>query len=515
MSRQVTRKRARRQQPGRRQLRHRHQPCRPLDLDPSLLPRVLVTNTVASTPCRGRGRQALLPASHRVSVLGSASFHHRTPCFPRPCFSILTPRASFRAALVEVAAVLATAARAVTRQKREPRARHGWVGTSAVDSTAPTFSEALATVRPWFCLPTHVVCWDQRVRRSLPPTTTRTVSLCVTINDGLAGIVLEPLVLKDEHVVDLRPVLSVQHALRPAVAAWQASLPPCSPWSGSHSLGQAGAAAWPRFSDRAQDTPTPKHSDHHAQVLDHVAEAMVLVASGLRWGSGTIIASNPVTVLTAAHVVVGDKQQPVRLRLPNLQWHEANVVFAANDADVAVLVTTSVTLSVARTLATVPNSLNLAGASGSPVAVLGYPLFFPHPDNKPIVTLGHVTCRHDPCQSDNGIVMAHVSATVYPGCSGGPVIDLTTGQLVGVVTGYSQFGTASAYKTESRLAFCIPVTLLASVWEHVDSSGGALALGTVRGQALLRRQLAQTVDNQPPHVKAMWRLEAYTPPAKL
>eukprot|EP00041_Stephanoeca_diplocostata_P022675 m.543106 g.543106 ORF g.543106 m.543106 type:complete len:774 (+) comp22125_c0_seq7:288-2609(+) len=61
------------------------------------------------------------------------------------------------------------------------------------------------------------------------------------------------------------------------------------------------------------------------------------------------------------------------------------------------------------------------------------------------------------------------SASVHPGSSGGPVVNLATGKLLGIVTSFSQCcdedgAVASAHPT---LNFAIPVRLLGAVWEFI------------------------------------------------
>jgi len=140
-------------------------------------------------------------------------------------------------------------------------------------------------------------------------------------------------------------------------------------------------------------------------------------------GSGAVISKDGL-ILTAAHVIRGSDNKVVFNTGPNKGEYQTEIVFVDDRNDVAIIRAKGLT-------ATRWFNLRLAGfpSSGEPVMAIGYP---GRPssgdDTQDFVTKGIISASN----SSKGWLVADL--TVSSGNSGGPLISVQTGEIVGVVS---------------------------------------------------------------------------------
>jgi S1-C subfamily serine protease len=181
--------------------------------------------------------------------------------------------------------------------------------------------------------------------------------------------------------------------------------------------------------------PLPIPSSVDTAEVRHAASLVVKVTSlgcgGLVTGSGFPIGRG--YIVTSAHVVSGTSSH--RLVTPNGSEINASVVYFDPERDVALLYTPEYTVN-----------LSLAGASrGTAAAVIGYPGGGPESVN-PAVVDGVVEAQGYDIYSTNRVTrqIYVIQATVRPGNSGGPLVDLQ-GRVLGIVFATSASDPTQAY----------------------------------------------------------------------
>lgn len=171
----------------------------------------------------------------------------------------------------------------------------------------------------------------------------------------------------------------------------------------------------------------------YPQVAQSIAHIMVLSDSGSRVASGTgfLIAGK---LVTCAHVLAGTEQANVRVRFPHavgeqtVEWDYPR--FGARPEIKGWADEQSFDYAIVEPPqgAVVGKSLSLVAeepAPGAPVAILGFPFEDPH------LTMhsGHVSAVYD-----SGVArMIKLDMSVNPSNSGGPLIRLSDGQVIGIV----------------------------------------------------------------------------------
>lgn len=149
--------------------------------------------------------------------------------------------------------------------------------------------------------------------------------------------------------------------------------------------------------------------------VEHVVKATVQLTDEHGGGSGVVI--GPHTILTAEHVVDGEKEMTVTLS--NGQKMQGTVTFADEVHDLAFV-------QVDKPL---PAPLRISHGKpkvGDRVVVVGSPLLVFE-----AATFGQVASTEAVTLQDTPPLLA-LNVTVAPGNSGGAVVDLETGELIGV-----------------------------------------------------------------------------------
>ncbi len=152
--------------------------------------------------------------------------------------------------------------------------------------------------------------------------------------------------------------------------------------------------------------------------------AVVKIEAGNRIGSGVIIHGSGL-VLTSWHVVEDEKIAYVISS--NGVTHEGNVLAVNRDRDLALIAITG--SSGGFTCANLGSSMESDGLQvGDAIAIAGYPAY--SDSVSPVLSEG-IICAFPTIQSVDFI---QASAQVYPGSSGGPMIN-KFGEVIGIVNG--------------------------------------------------------------------------------
>lgn len=199
-------------------------------------------------------------------------------------------------------------------------------------------------------------------------------------------------------------------------------------------------------------------------------------ASGFVVGDG-------LTVVTAAHALPGageaaapagaQRELVVQLWQGGTRWEQrsASVQAVARSSDLALL---RILGSPARPLTLAP--AEPAPAEGSDIALIGFPigglLGFSHVTHRGV--LSAITQFVPPQHSarelsaaairqlrEAGATLYQLDAVAYPGNSGGPVFDVATGQVIGVLSmSLARAGREGALSAPTGISYAIPVAAL-------------------------------------------------------
>jgi S1-C subfamily serine protease len=158
--------------------------------------------------------------------------------------------------------------------------------------------------------------------------------------------------------------------------------------------------------------------------------------------SGIALASD--LVLTADHVVDSSREDSIRLGLPNGSEVGASVVGRDPATDIAILRATGASLTTPTVASDDPRTGSLALVVARPGADVN-------------ASLGLVTGLAGPARTRRGGMLERfiqVDAVLYPGFSGGPLVD-TSGAVLGMITsglGFGGPGVAIPWSLASQIA---------------------------------------------------------------
>ena len=220
--------------------------------------------------------------------------------------------------------------------------------------------------------------------------------------------------------------------------------------------------------------------DLSTQLADAVAQAAAsTVRVHARRGpaaSGIALAAD--LVLTADHVVDPGREDSIRVGLPDASELSAALVGRDPTTDIAVLRLPDAKLTPARPAESEPRTGSLA-------------LAVARPGTEPQASLGLVTGLGGPARTRRGGMLERfvwVDTVLYPGFSGGPLVD-TSGAVLGMNTSGLGFGGP---------ALAIPWTLARQIAETIGQHGkvprGYLGVGT---QPIALSQAARDLTGGP------------------
>ena len=226
-------------------------------------------------------------------------------------------------------------------------------------------------------------------------------------------------------------------------------------------------------------------------VVQDALAGVVMVQCGMTWGSGIVLDANEGLIATCSHVIhgyqdslkfVGNKksiqypksmtEDQVSCMLPNGISHNVQVLYATRKGfplDFALLkIQPSPLLRSlkSRTVAGATNSLsNPLYKKGEGIFVIGFPLFASHQHTKPSIVSGVLS---NIAYASNHAVLLQSSAAVHCGASGGALVSMETGELLGMVTSHTKdVDMSSAFP---HVNFSIPAELLCKLVLSVKSS---------------------------------------------
>ncbi len=214
-----------------------------------------------------------------------------------------------------------------------------------------------------------------------------------------------------------------------------------------------------------QPTTLGAFSDELANVVERAARSIVTVAARPRQSATGIVwkTDTETIVLTADHVV--EREDDITVILPDKREVKAQLIGRDPSTDLAALRLAGVDLGADTAPAEVAESLRV----GSLVLAIGRP-----GSDGPRVSFGAVTFIDGPRRSWQGAEIEGVifpDVTLYPGFSGGPLVDLS-GRVVGL---------SSSHLTRANSA-AIPVATLRRVANTLLTHGrvrrGYLGVGT-------------------------------------
>ncbi len=215
------------------------------------------------------------------------------------------------------------------------------------------------------------------------------------------------------------------------------------------------------MAERSKSTDLSQFSEHLAEAVDVAAAWTVRVQArrGLP-ASGTALAED--LVLTADHAVDPSREGSLTVGLPD--GSEATATLAGRDpaTDLAVLRLASPSLTPARAAAGEPRVGSLA-------------LLVARPGRGPSASLALVAGLGAAVRTRRGGVLERfiqVDGVMYPGFSGGPLVD-TSGAVLGLSTSGLGFGGPSV-----AIPWAIAAQLAATIAEHGRVARGYLGIGS-------------------------------------
>src|SRR6266849_532197 len=176
---------------------------------------------------------------------------------------------------------------------------------------------------------------------------------------------------------------------------------------------------------QAQPSALSQFSDQLASVVEQAARSIVTVAARPRQPATGIIwrAETETIILTADHVI--EREDEINVTLPDKREVKAQLIGRDPSTDLAALRLTDVDLSTENVPAETSENLRV----GHLVLAIGRPA-----SDGPRVSFGAVSAMDGPRRSWQGHEIEGViypDVTLYPGFSGGPMVDLA-GRVVGL-----------------------------------------------------------------------------------
>ena len=226
--------------------------------------------------------------------------------------------------------------------------------------------------------------------------------------------------------------------------------------------------------DMNSSTLRSSASSLKAHDIIHAAlDGVVRVQCGSTWGSGIVLDADEGLIATCSHVVSGyqshNRATPSSTTLSLVScmsssgiYHNAQILYATEEGfplDFAVLTIQPTTLLrsfKSRKMTGIPQSSSVPlYRKGEGVYVIGFPLLASHQNTKPSIVSGVIS---NIAYADDHPVLLQSSAAVHCGASGGALVSMVTGELLGMVTSNTKdVNMASAFP---HVNFSIPADLL-------------------------------------------------------
>ncbi len=188
--------------------------------------------------------------------------------------------------------------------------------------------------------------------------------------------------------------------------------------AGSSGAGEAG-------------TVFPRVKRSTVEIQSRVIVPFIEDRRGAFSGAGFIVRTDPLWIMTNAHVVGHSGFNPIRVAVAGEEFRPAEPVFIDSHLDLAVLRLKGEAWEGSH----VPVALDCGDLpeAGTPVAAFGHPWGYRYTGTRGIVSGSTVRDQHKWLQTD---------APLNEGNSGGPLVDLKTGRVVGINTAKAGGGEA-------------------------------------------------------------------------
>lgn len=259
--------------------------------------------------------------------------------------------------------------------------------------------------------------------------------------------------------------------------------------------------------DSSQRNILQKTTSPLFDLVEYWSAATVLIRASDHWGTGVILDWELGLVLTNAHLINSSKS--VRIRYNHSFWSVADVVYVASPfPDIAVLKLRRLDNSL-RPHYTIPagrcSGDDLLKSDGCQIMILGYPSLPPDCTPTPTISFGKMVTRvaknlrTNPSQI---VSLIMTTATVHPGSSGGPVVRVSDGALVGILTSFSQCcdDAGILISAHPRLNFVVPVSLIDPVWKfpsHKSISRLNAEFDGLRRRKIMKFWMQETPTGEP------------------
>lgn len=236
-------------------------------------------------------------------------------------------------------------------------------------------------------------------------------------------------------------------------------------------------------------------SDQLANAVEHASRSIVSISARPRQSASGVLwqADGEVVVVTADHVI--EREEDITLTMPDGRVVRATFAGRDPNTDLAVLRLPSADLGAN----TAPIQLNEGLRVGHLALAVGRPI-----EGGPRVSFGVVSAIEGPRRAGHGAQIEGVifaDVTLYPGFSGGPLVDLD-GKMVGLNS-----------SRLTRQSAALPLTtvrrVVASLLTHGRMRRGYLGVGTQ--QVALPAALAQKVGGSQESALLVVTVEADSP----
>lgn len=180
-------------------------------------------------------------------------------------------------------------------------------------------------------------------------------------------------------------------------------------------------------------------------VIHNTQKLVVMIDSPTTFSTGSgFLYNDQGDIITNAHVVAGSEK--VKVRMTDASEYEGTVIGISSEIDVAV-----VRVPDLEGITPLPIAVDRTGEIGDEILALGSPLGLQNTVTTGIISGVDRSFEIFPFQYEN---VYQISAPIAPGNSGGPLVDLNTGEVLGI---------NSASMDEGVIGFSIPITHVLSI----------------------------------------------------
>lgn len=247
--------------------------------------------------------------------------------------------------------------------------------------------------------------------------------------------------------------------------------------------------------DTTQASPLGGFSDQLANAVERASRSIVSISARPRQSASGVLwqADNEVVVVTADHVV--EREDDIAVTLPDGQTVRATLAGRDPNTDLAVLRLPSADLGANASAIQLDEGLRV----GHLALAIGRPA-----EGGPRVSFGVVSAIEGPRRAGHGVQIEGVifaDVTLYPGFSGGPLVDLD-GKMVGL-------NSSRLTRQSAALPLATVRRVVGSLLTHGRMRRGYLGVGTQ--QVAIPSALGQKVEGNPETALLVVTVESDSP----